>query len=250
MKDQFQSVEALRVRFPPFIDKTPGEEIIGTDTCSVFYKKPNGTTDSASATWDDYIEIWTLDLAIGVYMQGEWAFKATSDDPNARAQRKVLMWGDYVENLDETVASRATQDQILSDATPFPGADVALIEAKTTALPAIPASQGDVTDARDSVMGVDDRDLTGIQDLIGAPTTTLTAEVSAAKTAAEGAETQATAAAALSLIVRKMVANGWKVQGTQLIVYDDDGVSIYKLFDLKDDSGNPSGTRVFQRVPV
>jgi hypothetical protein len=45
-------------------------------------------------------------------------------------------------NLDAAVTSRATQANILSDATPFAGANIALIQAKTTNLPASPAAVG------------------------------------------------------------------------------------------------------------
>lgn len=41
----------------------------------------------------------------------------------------------------------------------------------------------------------------------------------------------------------------WKIQGTQLLLYNDDGVSVLKAFDLKDDAGDPSNLRIFERVP-
>jgi hypothetical protein len=126
MKDQFQSTEALKVRFPPFVNKSTGDEILGTDTCTVTYKKPDNSTGSLSATWDTDIQLWKLDIASGSYMQGEWLFKAVSSDTNGRTQRKSLQWGDYVGNLDVAVTTRATQAQILSDATPFAGAKLAI----------------------------------------------------------------------------------------------------------------------------
>lgn len=43
--------------------------------------------------------------------------------------------------LDANVSTRATQAQILSDATPFAGANIALIQAKTTNLPTDPADE-------------------------------------------------------------------------------------------------------------
>ena len=63
MKDQFQSTEALKVRFPPFVNKSTGEEILGSDTCTVTYKKPDNSTGSLSATWDTDIQLWKLDIA-------------------------------------------------------------------------------------------------------------------------------------------------------------------------------------------
>jgi hypothetical protein len=221
MKDQFQATEELKVRFPPFINKNTGAEILGTDTCTVTYRKPpalTGVTGSASASWDATIQMWVLDIVVlGNYLQGEWSFKAVSSDVDARTQRKVLQWGDYVGNIDALVSSRATQADILSDSTPFAGADIGDIMERTDNLPDDPATE---TTAQAAADAADD-----------------------AKSAAEGVASDAT-------ITRKMAANGWKVQGTQLIIYDDDGIAIYKVFDLKDESGNPSGTRVFQRVPA
>lgn len=133
MKDQFQTAEDLHVRFAPFIDKTTGDEIIGTDTCSVSFRDPLGSLGGpVSATWDSSIQLWALTLTraaypVLTYGTGEWLFLATSDDVNARPQRKVLQWGgDYVDDIDDAITSRATQAQILSDATPFAGAKLAI----------------------------------------------------------------------------------------------------------------------------
>jgi hypothetical protein len=213
MKDQFQSSEALKVRFPPFVNKTNGDEILGTDTCTVTYKKPDNSTGSLSATWDSDIQLWKLDIASGSYMQGEWLFKAVSSDTNGRTQRKSLQWGDYVSNLDALVSSRlATSGYAAPD-----NSGIADIKAKTNNLPSNPASQTNLDAAVSSRLAA------------------------SAYTAPANADI---------VIIRKMIANGWKVQGTQLIVYDDNGTDIYKVYDLKDDSGNPSSTRIFQRVPL
>jgi hypothetical protein len=186
MKDQFQGTENLLVRFPPFIDKLTGDEIL-TGTCTVTFKRPAGTTGSLSATWDSDIQLWKLDMAAATYNPGgtgagQWMFKAVSDNPNGRPQRKALQWGDYVDKLDTYISSaaadikgasnkdlsqvftevdtRATQAQILSDATPFAGASVALVKAKTDLIPAIPAAQGDVTSAVTSIKGASNKDNT------------------------------------------------------------------------------------------
>jgi hypothetical protein len=42
----------------------------------------------------------------------------------------------------------------------------------------------------------------------------------------------------------------WRVVGTQLILYQLDGTTPLATFDLFDDSGDPSGTRIFERVPA
>ncbi len=42
----------------------------------------------------------------------------------------------------------------------------------------------------------------------------------------------------------------WKVQGTQLLIYDADNTTVLFAFNLKDDTGEASATKVFERVPV
>ncbi len=109
MKDQFQSVETLRFRFPPFIDTTTGTEITG-DICTVVVRKPDNSTvtynnvSSPAVVFDSTIGLWTLDLSIGLYQAGEWRAKATSNGANANIQRKVQVWGDYVNYLDFNVS--------------------------------------------------------------------------------------------------------------------------------------------------
>ncbi len=49
---------------------------------------------------------------------------------------------------------------------------------------------------------------------------------------------------------RKFALNRWKVVGTQLLLYEDDGTTIFRTYDLKDQDGVASSTHVFERVPV
>jgi len=42
----------------------------------------------------------------------------------------------------------------------------------------------------------------------------------------------------------------WRVLGTQLILYQLDGTTPLATFNLFDSDGNPSSTRIFERVPV
>lgn len=51
-------------------------------------------------------------------------------------------------------------------------------------------------------------------------------------------------------IVRKIQANRWKVVSNQLVVYDDNGTTPLYTFNLLDDTGAPTMTRIFERVPV
>lgn len=71
--------------------------------------------------------------------------------------------------------------------------------------------------------------------------------------AATGVQTVETKVDALQLDVtflRKMESGRWKIVANQMIFYDDDGVTPLRTFDLKDATGAPSMTSVFERVPV
>jgi hypothetical protein len=48
----------------------------------------------------------------------------------------------------------------------------------------------------------------------------------------------------------KILRGRWKIQGTQLLMYDDDGITILRTFDLRDSQGQPSATNVFERMPT
>lgn len=65
---------------------------------------------------------------------------------------------------------------------------------------------------------------------------------------AKGTSTTATNVATM----RKMLLNRWKIDHVtkRLIVYDDDGTTPFKQFDLKDILGNASITNYFERTPV
>jgi hypothetical protein len=42
----------------------------------------------------------------------------------------------------------------------------------------------------------------------------------------------------------------WKIENDQLTIYASDGVTPLKVFDLKDESGLPTQTRIFERDPL
>ena len=50
--------------------------------------------------------------------------------------------------------------------------------------------------------------------------------------------------------IKKLNQNRWKILNNQLIIYDDDGVTPIRTFDLKDSSGNPSEQNVYERQPT
>jgi hypothetical protein len=72
----------------------------------------------------------------------------------------------------------------------------------------------------------------------------------AAQTAASSASTNAATAATAATIARKIAQNHWKVTGNQLIIYDDNKTTPLYTFNLFDDTGAPSQTKIFERTPV
>ena len=49
---------------------------------------------------------------------------------------------------------------------------------------------------------------------------------------------------------RQAALGRWKIEGTTLRLYEEDGTTVFKEFALKDSAGNPSGTVVFEKDPI
>lgn len=49
---------------------------------------------------------------------------------------------------------------------------------------------------------------------------------------------------------RQAALGRWKIEGTTLRLYEEDGLTVFMEFDLKDDAGAPSNTKVFDKDPV
>jgi hypothetical protein len=237
MKDQFQATEVLRVRITPFLDKVTGDFIMsGTDTVTLTIRKPDGTLHTGgtvTATWDSTTKLWIYDVSTGSYQQGEWRVHAVTNDSNSQGPKwQLLTWGDYVEDI--TLARSTAQSINTKLGTPTGAsvsADVAAvktdttaIKAKTDSLPASPANEITLN--------------------------SVATEVGLTKIAAQAAQSSSAAAASDTAIVRKINVGRWKVIGTQLVLYELNGVTEFMRFDLSDELGNPSGTRIFERTPV
>ena len=50
--------------------------------------------------------------------------------------------------------------------------------------------------------------------------------------------------------IRKVEGNKWKILNNQFIIYDIDGITELKKFDLKSKTGQPTEQNVYERVPV
>lgn len=51
-------------------------------------------------------------------------------------------------------------------------------------------------------------------------------------------------------VIKQVESGRWKMVGNQMIFYSDDDVTPLLTFDLKDDSGLPTMTNVYERVPA
>ena len=281
-KGQFQSTESMLVAFPPFVDKTTGSYILGTDTCTLTIKKPDNSVSTVSMTYDSDVNMWTYTISSGSYQQGKWMFKAVSNNAGALNQYKIEHWGDYVDDI--TVAktqatTAATQSTAAASSAASADSKATAIQAKTDNLPSSPAAVGSAMTLADGAItsaklasGVIDGNATGIKaktDLITSDPATQTsllavkaktdnlpsvpasqADVAAATSEATNAKNAALSSSSDVTFLKKIAANRWRVHGTQLVTYQDDGVTVLKAFDLFDETGAPSGTRIFERVPV
>lgn len=50
--------------------------------------------------------------------------------------------------------------------------------------------------------------------------------------------------------IRQAALGRWKIVGTQLLLYKDDGVTVFRTFDMKDITGAPTSSGITERDPV
>lgn len=94
-------------------------------------------------------------------------------------------------------------------------------------------------------------DIAAIMTRLGAPAgASMSADIAAIKVDTADTRTKVTSNQTDIGILKKIAIGRWKIQGTQLILYELDGSTVYKTFNLLDDVGAPSNVRIFERVPV
>ena len=110
-KSQFQSIEKLRVRLPPFLNKNDWSYIMGTDQATISVKCPDSTVLTSgsggvpAASYDSDMKMWSLDLDVSYYTAhqaiatNEWKVYAISDDASYVPQWASYFWGDYVDDI-------------------------------------------------------------------------------------------------------------------------------------------------------
>lgn len=209
-KSQHQSTESLKIRLPPFIDKTTGDYITGgSDVVTLTIERPDATVLPGGPhhpTYDSTVDMWIFTITTGSYQQGEWRVKAVSNNANAIPQWRYYQWGDYVDDITTTKTRVGTPT----------GASVSA-------------------------------DIASVQTKLGTP-----AGVSVSTDIADVKSDTSLLPAAMPKIdvLHKIGIGRWKIQGTQLLIYDSNGTTVLLAFNLKDDIGQPSSTRVFERTPA
>lgn len=94
-------------------------------------------------------------------------------------------------------------------------------------------------------------DIAAVSSKVGTPAgASLSADVAGVKTDTAAAISAVNANATKLADLEKVQLGRWKIQGTQLILYEGDNTTIFKTYNLLDDTGTPSNTRIFERVPV
>lgn len=102
---------------------------------------------------------------------------------------------------------------------------------------------------------VDATNMPGVYDLLLSTSDTNTAGYLKFSVAAAGCETfigVEEVVEAFAYDILKVEKNRWKIDtGTnQLYVYDDNGTSVLYTFNLKDNTGAASSSKIYERVPV
>lgn len=94
-------------------------------------------------------------------------------------------------------------------------------------------------------------DIAAINTKLGTPAgASVSADIAAIKTDTASTLTAATAIETTVLELETVALGRWKIVGSVLTLYQSDGTTPLIAFNLKDDTGAPSGTRIFERVPI
>ncbi len=86
--------------------------------------------------------------------------------------------------------------------------------------------------------------VTSVDTKIGTPAAaSVSADIASVKSTVDGTQTTVTE-------LHKIEVGRWKIQNNQLLLFDTNGTTVIRTFDLLDDEGNPSMTKIFERNPV
>lgn len=242
-KDQFQSAEHIEIRLSPFTSRVDGTEVTDDTTVTLKITKPNGDAladvtllrATGATVVDPNTGMWKYQLNVSNYAPGTWLVKAlSSGGVSAFNQRKVYTWGDYVDDitLTKTQATNAASSASSADG------KCTTIAAVTSALPTFPSDPADESLLESAITAVE----SAVMARLGIPTASIAEDLAAV---AVNVGTTKTVVQELQTITK----GHWKIVGTQLLLYDALG-SVLVRFNLFDDLGQPTNTRIYERVPV
>lgn len=108
MKAQYIASESLRIVIPPFFNTADNTYITTGDVVTLTIKKPDDTlyTPAPTPTRDADTDFWVAEIPVGQFLAGEWLIKAESDNPDALPQYRLLLWGDFVDDVFQATLGR------------------------------------------------------------------------------------------------------------------------------------------------
>jgi hypothetical protein len=94
-------------------------------------------------------------------------------------------------------------------------------------------------------------DIASVSTKLGTPAgASVSADISAIKSDTASVVSSNTAQTAMLTELHTIGLGRWKIVGNVLTLYNTDGTTALKTFNLLDDTGAPSGTRIFERAPI
>lgn len=108
MKAQYIASEDLRIVIPPFLKTTDNTFITTGDVVTLTIKKPDDTllAPAPTAVRDGDTDFWVASVPKAQFQSGEWLVKAESDDPDALPQYRLLVWGDFLDDIFQATLGR------------------------------------------------------------------------------------------------------------------------------------------------
>jgi len=203
------------------------EATVNTRLATASYVAPdNAGIGTANTKLDTKPSLAQIEASTVIAKEATVATKASQASVTAIPTNPLLTNDARLNNLDATISSRSTPAQVNTEV------DTALADYDAPTNAELQTVRGDI--------------LAGLADL--EVITADSADAILAELASVGAEVDVVSVIAVEL--QKYNRNRWRITGNQFTVYDNDGVTPLKVFNLRDADGNPTMTEPYERTPV
>jgi hypothetical protein len=203
------------------------EATVNTRLATASYVAPdNAGIGTANTKLDTKPSLAQIEGSTVIAKEATVATKASQASVSAIPTNPLLTNDARLNNLDATISSRSTPAQVNTEV------DTALADYDAPTNAELQTVRGDI--------------LAGLADL--EVITADSADAILAELASVGAEVDVVSVIAVEL--QKYNRNRWRITGNQFTVYDNDGVTPLKVFNLRDADGNPTMTEPYERTPV